>query len=71
MRLRRGPTLKEVPLPKALIPGRPYDTDDQENALERVARSLLDGTGRYPAIASILQRATFDRSVQTGRIIAD
>lgn len=63
--LRRGPTLKEVPFPRALIPGRPYDTDDQENALERIGSSILAGTSRYPAIESILQRAAFDRDVQT------
>jgi predicted RecB family nuclease len=65
LRLRRGPTLKEVPLPEALIPGRPYDTDDQEDALERIGRSLLNGASRYPAVESILSREPFDRDVQT------
>ena len=30
-----------MPLPQALIPGGPYRTDDQEDALERIGRSLL------------------------------
>ncbi len=54
-----------MPLPEALIPGRPYDTKDQEDALERIGRSLLAGTRRYPAIESILRRTPFDRPVQT------
>jgi uncharacterized protein len=65
LRLRRGPSLEGVPLPEALIPGRPFNTDDQEDALERVGRSLLEGTGRYPAIETILRRTPFDRPVQT------
>ena len=32
--LRRGPTLEDVPLPRALIPGGPYHTDAQEDALD-------------------------------------
>jgi predicted RecB family nuclease len=65
LRLKRGPILEEVPLPQALIPGRRYDTDDQEDALERIGRALLDGSGRYPAVVSILERTSFDRDVQT------
>lgn len=63
--LKRGPSLKDVPLPRALIPGRPYDTDDQENALMRLGRSLLAGDHRYPALESVLHREPFARSVQT------
>jgi predicted RecB family nuclease len=65
LRLKRGPSLEDVPLPQALIPGRPYDTDDQEDALERIGRSLLERTGRYPAIETILRRTPFDSPVQT------
>jgi uncharacterized protein len=57
--------LADVLLPEALIPGRPYDTDDQEAAPERVGRSLLEGSGRYLVIETILRRAPFDRDVQT------
>jgi predicted RecB family nuclease len=65
LRLKRGPSLKDVPLPEALIPGRPFDTKDQESALERIGRSLLERGGRYPAIETILRRTPFDRPVQT------
>nr|MBA2332364.1 DNA2/NAM7 family helicase [Actinomycetota bacterium] len=63
--LKRGRSFDEVELPEALIPGRPYDTDDQEDALERLGRSLLGGGGRYPALESVLERRPFERSIQT------
>ena len=63
--LKRGPSLAEVELPEALLPGGPYRTDAQEDALERLGRSLLEGGGRYPAIESILRRTPFGRDVQT------
>jgi predicted RecB family nuclease len=63
--LRRGPKLAEVELPRALLPGRPYDTPCQEDALERIGRSLLAGDRRYPAVESVLYREPFDRDVQT------
>lgn len=63
--LKRGPSLKDVPLPQALIPGRPYDTDDQENALMRLGRSLLAGDHRYPALESVLRRDAFTYFIQT------
>jgi hypothetical protein len=67
--LRRGPILEEVPLPQALIPGRPYDTPCQEDALARLGRSLLAGDGRYPALESILRRSPHPRSVQTNDLL--
>jgi predicted RecB family nuclease len=63
--LKRGPSLKEVPLPLALVPGEPYHTDDQEDALGRLGRSLLAGDRLYPALESILHREPFDRPIQT------
>ena len=63
--LKRGATLQEVPLPHAVIPGDPYRTDDQEDALARLGRSLLAGDERYPALGSILRRTPFDRPIQT------
>jgi uncharacterized protein len=63
--LKRGPSLEEVALPEALIPGRPYDTKDQEDALMRFGRSLLARDSRYPALESILRREPFDHDVQT------
>ena len=65
LRLKRGPSLNGVPLPIALIPGGPYWTGDQEDALERIGRSLLDRTGSYPAIESVLRRDPFERDIQT------
>jgi predicted RecB family nuclease len=63
--LRRGPKLADVELPQALLPGRPYRTDAQEDALTRIGRSLLAGDRRYPAVESVLAREPFDREIQT------
>jgi len=65
VRLKRGPSLEDVPLPQALLPGRPYWTDAQEDALMRIGRSLLAGERRYPAVESVLRREPFGRDVQT------
>jgi predicted RecB family nuclease len=54
--LVRGPKLAEVPLPGALIPRGAFDTKPQREALARLARSLLEGTRRYPALEGILTR---------------
>jgi uncharacterized protein len=62
--LKRGPSLADVPLPEALIPKDVYRTNDQEDALERIGRSLLGADRRYPAVESILRREPFDRDVQ-------
>ncbi|HUK44037.1 MAG TPA: TM0106 family RecB-like putative nuclease [Gaiellaceae bacterium] len=59
LRLRRGPSLDDVPLPAALIPGGPYRTDVQRAALRRVARSVLQGADTYSASKSILVREPF------------
>ena len=59
LRLRRGPSLAEAPLPTALIPGGPYNTTVQQKALRRLARSVLAGDGTYPASVSILVREPF------------
>ncbi len=64
--LRRGPSISDQPLPRALVPGWPYTTDAQEDALERIGRSLLDGDRRYPAVESVLGREPFGRNIQTG-----
>jgi uncharacterized protein len=63
--LRRGPSIAEQPLPRALVPGWPYSTDAQESALERIGRSLLAGDRRYPAVESVLRREPFPREIQT------
>src|SRR5215211_5729045 len=52
LRLARGPSLEDVPLPPALIPGGPYDTRPQREALVRLARSLES----YRALEGMLRR---------------
>jgi predicted RecB family nuclease len=54
--LVRGPMLEEVPLPRALIPGGPFDTKPQREALARLATSLLEGSHRHPVLEGILAR---------------
>ncbi len=66
--LKRGPSLADVPLPEALIPGDPYRTPAQEDALMRLGRSLLAGDHRYPALESVLRREPFERSIQTSEL---
>ncbi len=63
--LKRGPKLVDVPLPAAILPGEPYSTRAQEDALERIARSLLAHDHRYRAVESILRREPFEREIQT------
>ncbi len=59
LRLKRGPSLDEVPMPAALIPGGPYDTRVQRQALQRLARSVLAGHPSFAASKSILDRTPF------------
>ena len=66
--LKRGPSLTGVPLPEALIPGRPFDTQVQEDALARIGQTLLSGEERYPAAESILRRTPFPHPVQTSNL---
>jgi uncharacterized protein len=66
--LRRGPSLAGEPLPRALLPEGPYWTDAQQDALERIARSLLARDCRYPAVEAVLRRETFGREVQTSDV---
>ena len=68
LELQRGPSLADVALPQALIPGGPYSTDDQEGALARIGRSLLANDRRYPALESVLTREPFPAPVQTGEL---
>jgi predicted RecB family nuclease len=63
--LKRGPSLADVPLPTALLPGEPYKTKAQEDALERIGRSLLAGDKHYPVVESILRRDPFSHDIQT------
>ena len=51
--LKRGPKWVDATLPAALIPGGPLRTGGQRAALQRLAVSLRDGTGAYPALEGI------------------
>ncbi len=59
--LKRGRTKQDDPLPKALIPGGPYRTNEQQDALRRLAKDLLEdgpgADGTYPAARQILLRS--------------
>jgi uncharacterized protein len=68
--LKRGPKLDDTPLPEALVPGGPFRTNDQEEALARLGRSLLARDRAYPALESILRRERFDQPVQTNDLEA-
>ncbi len=59
LRLKRGPSLDDVPMPLALIPGGPYDTKTQQAAVRRLARSVLGGEPSFAASKSILVREPF------------
>lgn len=56
--VKRGPSLEDLPLPRAIIPGGPYNTQEQRNALWRLASSLgsgPDSLGAHPAAEQILR----------------
>ncbi len=59
--LKRGPSLRDVPLPRALIPEGPYRTPEQRGALRRLAAAVIaDGSvaggSRYRACRDLLLR---------------
>ena len=56
LKLRRGQRLRDLPLPRAIAPGGPYDTDPQRGALARLATAIADDDDRYPALRDILAR---------------
>jgi predicted RecB family nuclease len=55
VRITRGKKRGE-PLPRALIPTGPWMTTAQRAALARLARELLEPTGRYEVLRGILRR---------------
>ncbi|MDQ3894099.1 MAG: TM0106 family RecB-like putative nuclease, partial [Actinomycetota bacterium] len=77
LRLVRGPILEEVPLPRALIPGGPYPTTEQRNALTRLGRAIQSREGGYRALRRVLRREPAGRPIQTTeldemqRLVAD
>ena len=64
VRIRRGDKSAREPLPRAIIPGKPYKTDRQRAALQRLAADVIERGigaggpgGRYSALRRILLRA--------------
>ena len=59
LEIRRATNLRHEPLPRALIPGGPYRTYEQQGALRRLGRDVvdrgLDADGRYEALRGILR----------------
>jgi uncharacterized protein len=56
VKLKRGKARAAEPLPRGLIPGKPYDDKEQRAALLRFARSYLAGDDAYPALVQVLER---------------
>jgi uncharacterized protein len=58
--IRRATSRADEPLPRALIPGTPYDTRVQRAALRRLASDVLDrgleAGGRYAVLRAIVRR---------------
>jgi predicted RecB family nuclease len=54
--LRLTKRADELPPPRALVPGGPYDTTCQQEALLRFGRSLLAGDRVYPHLEGVLRR---------------
>jgi predicted RecB family nuclease len=54
--LRRGSKSRDEPLPTAIVPPSPIQTTAQRAALRRVARSVLDSSGRYIHLERLLRR---------------
>ncbi|MGH2992792.1 MAG: TM0106 family RecB-like putative nuclease, partial [Solirubrobacterales bacterium] len=61
LEIKRGPSLAGIPLPAALVPGGPYNTDQQRDALRRLARDIIENgagvEGTYSAARQILHHA--------------
>ena len=60
VRIRRAAKRRDEPLPRALIPGQPYDTSCQRAALRRFAEDVaahgLQADGAYQALREVLRR---------------
>src|SRR5206468_8351516 len=56
LRLSRATRRSAEPLPRSLMPAGPYETTCQRQALDRLARSLLAGDGRYGVLEHVLAR---------------
>jgi predicted RecB family nuclease len=69
LRISRGANRVDEPLPRALIPGRPYDTPLQRAALRRLAGDIvargLDTKGRYDTAGELQREAGKSTATRT------
>jgi uncharacterized protein len=56
LRLRRSRKRHDEALPRALVPPEPLPNWEQREALQRLGRSILDGSDGHPAARAILAR---------------
>lgn len=56
VKLKRGKQFADRRLPTSLVPGGPYKTEAQQQALRRLGASVLAADGRYPHLERILRR---------------
>ena len=56
LQLLRGPKFASTPLPGEVVSGGPLEDRTQRTAVLRVAESIRDDDGRYPALRAILAR---------------
>jgi hypothetical protein len=56
IKLVRGRSKRDAPLPTSLVPGGPYPTKAQQSALRRLAESILASDERYPHLERLLRR---------------
>jgi predicted RecB family nuclease len=56
LELKLGKTAWTDEVPAALIPAKPYTSEEQQEALRRLARSVLAEDGGYPACRALLRR---------------
>ena len=54
--LKRGAKRQCDALPSAIVPGKPLPTDEQRDAIGRVADAAIDGREEYAAVRALLER---------------
>ena len=67
--LRRGPGLKDEPLPEAVIAGGPIPDKAQRNAIQRVADAVIGSRSPYRAVEDILAARPPRFSSSSSRVI--
>ena len=54
--LKRGAKRQQDPLPSAIVPGKPLPTDEQREAIGRVADAVIARREEYAAVRALLER---------------